>query len=175
MRPSAGAPRRPFGLKVELRVGAEWHGLAAELSPEAQVHVYRIVQEAVNNAVKHAQADRLLVELDSDDQAFSVTVRDNGRGMDQQPSASAGRSALPLVVSTGTGLSAMRERGHLLNGHFDVGAAPGGNLRHAPDASPRQATFQPVGPPCGVGAAKPAPDFATSSEIIRDGSATPSK
>ncbi|XUL85574.1 sensor histidine kinase [Streptomyces galilaeus] len=60
-----------------------------------QSDVYRIVQEAVNNAVKHAQADRLLVELDSDDQAFSVTVRDNGRGMDQQPSASAGRSALP--------------------------------------------------------------------------------
>jgi signal transduction histidine kinase len=114
-----------FGLNVELRVGAKWRGLEDELSPEAQAHVYRIVQEAVNNAVKHAQASRLLVELDSDDQAISVVVRDNGRGMDQQPSASVNRSALRTVVSTGTGLSAMRERGHLLDGHLSVGSTPG--------------------------------------------------
>ncbi|MEU9878070.1 sensor histidine kinase [Streptomyces phaeochromogenes] len=69
-----------------------------------------------------------LVELDSDDQTISVAVRDNGRGMDgmyQQPSASVDRSALRTVVSTGTGLSAMRERGHLLNGHLSVDSAPG--------------------------------------------------
>jgi signal transduction histidine kinase len=114
-----------FGLNVELRVGAEWHGFADELSPEAQAHVYRIVQEAVNNAVKHAQASRLLVELDSDDHAISVAVRDDGRGMDQPTSAPVNRSALRTVVSTGTGLSAMRERGHLLNGHLSVGSTPG--------------------------------------------------
>jgi two-component system sensor histidine kinase UhpB len=114
-----------FGLNVELRVGAEWRGLEDELPPEAQAHVYRIVQEAVNNAVKHAQASRLLVELGSDDQAISVVVRDNGRGIDQQPSASVNRSALRTVVSTGTGLSAMRERGHLLDGHLSVGSTPG--------------------------------------------------
>jgi signal transduction histidine kinase len=79
----------------------------------------------VNNAVKHAQASRLRVELDSDDQAISVEVRDNGRGINQLPSASVNRSALRTVVSTGTGLSAMRERGHLLDGHLSVGSAPG--------------------------------------------------
>ncbi|MEV2210000.1 sensor histidine kinase [Streptomyces sp. NPDC050997] len=114
-----------FGLNVELRVGAKWRGLEDELSPEAQAHVYRIVQEAVNNAVKHAQASRLLVELGSDDQAISVVVKDNGRGIDQQPSASANRSTLRTLVSTGTGLSAMRERGHLLDGHLSVGSTPG--------------------------------------------------
>ncbi|MFG3021973.1 sensor histidine kinase [Streptomyces sp. NPDC048254] len=114
-----------FGLNVELRVGAEWHGPGDELSPEAQAHVYRIVQEALNNAVKHAQASHLLVELDSDDHAISVAVRDNGRGMDRQPSAPVNPSALRTVVSTGTGLSAMHERGHLLNGHLRVGSAPG--------------------------------------------------
>ncbi|WP_217561268.1 sensor histidine kinase [Streptomyces sp. GbtcB6] len=113
-----------FGLNVELRVGAEWPRLEEELSPDAQAHVYRIVQEAMNNAVKHAQANRLLVELDSDDHAISVAVRDDGRGMDPQPSAPVNRSALRTVVSTGTGLSAMRERGHLLNGHLSVGSAP---------------------------------------------------
>ncbi|MEU2738066.1 ATP-binding protein [Streptomyces sp. NPDC007095] len=114
-----------FGLEARLRVGAEWNRLGGELSPEAQAHIYRIVQEAVNNAVKHAQASHLLVELDGDDHAISVTVRDDGRGMAQQPSAPADRPALRTVVSTGTGLPAMRERGHLLNGHLSVGSAPG--------------------------------------------------
>ncbi|MEV0736713.1 ATP-binding protein [Streptomyces sp. NPDC050549] len=84
------------------------------------------------------------MELDSDDQAFSVAVRDNGRGLDQQLSVPADRSALPTVVSTGTGLSAMRERGHLLNGHLSVGSAPGGGTcvrllipRHAKRRSSR--------------------------------------
>lgn len=114
-----------FGLDAELRVGAEWSGLEDELSPEAQAHIYRIVQEAVNNAVKHAEASHLRVELGSDDHAISVTVRDNGRGTAQQSSAPGHRSALRTAVSTGTGLSAMRERGHLLNGHLSVASAPG--------------------------------------------------
>ena len=114
-----------FRLDVELRVGAEWRVLEDELPPEAQAHVYRIVQEAVNNAVKHAQATGLLVELDGDDHAISVVVRDNGRGMDQPPSAPGNRSALRTMVSTGTGLSAMHERGHLLNGRLNVGSTPG--------------------------------------------------
>ncbi|CDR15983.1 predicted protein [Streptomyces iranensis] len=45
-----------FGLETELHIGAEWSRLGDELSPEAQAHIYRIVQEAVNNAVEHAQA-----------------------------------------------------------------------------------------------------------------------
>ncbi|MDH6215869.1 sensor histidine kinase [Streptomyces pseudovenezuelae] len=114
-----------FGLDTELRVGAAWSGPGDELSPEAQAHIYRIVQEAVNNAVKHAEASHLLVELDSDDHALSVTVRDNGRGMAQRPSDPFDRTALRMMVSTGTGLPAMRERGHLLNGHLSVSSTPG--------------------------------------------------
>ena len=114
-----------FGLDAELRGGAEWSKLGDELSPEARAHVYRIVQEAVNNVVKHAEASRLLVELDGDDHEISVAVRDNGRGMNQRPSAPVDRTALRTVVSTGTGPPAMRERGHLLNGHLSVGSTPG--------------------------------------------------
>ncbi|WP_413805317.1 sensor histidine kinase [Streptomyces sp. OE57] len=118
-----------FGLEVELHVGAEWSGLGDELSPEAQAHIYRIVQEALNNAVKHAQASHLLVELDSDDHAVRVAVRDNGRGTAHRASTPVNRSTLHTVVSTGTGLSAMRERGHLLNGHLTVDSTPGEGTR----------------------------------------------
>ncbi|MGW4079218.1 sensor histidine kinase [Streptomyces asiaticus] len=131
-----------FGLEAELRVGAEWSRLGDELSPEAQAHVYRIVQEAVNNAVKHAEASRLLVELDSDDHAITVAVRDNGRGMAHRPATPVSRSAPRTVVSTGTGLSAMRERGHLLNGHLTVGSTPGEGT-HVSLLIPRHAKRRP--------------------------------
>ncbi|MFJ6082832.1 sensor histidine kinase [Streptomyces sp. NPDC092369] len=118
-----------FGLKTQLSVAAAWSGPGDELSPEAQAHVYRIVQEAVNNAVKHAEASRLLVELDSDEKAISVTVRDDGRGMAQWPADPVDRTAPRTVVSTGTGLPAMRERAHLLNGQVTVRSTAGEGVR----------------------------------------------
>ncbi|MCQ8190802.1 ATP-binding protein [Streptomyces rugosispiralis] len=56
-------------------------------------------------------------------------VRDNGRGMARPSATPVSRPALRTVVSTGTGLSAMRERGHLLNGHLTVGSTPGEGTR----------------------------------------------
>jgi two-component system sensor histidine kinase UhpB len=111
-----------FGLDVKLRAGAEFTELGDELSPEAQAHIYRIVQEAVSNAVKHAQATHILVELDSDDHAISVTVSDNGQGMARRPSVPVNRHA---PVSTGSGLPVMYERGRLLDGHLSVDSDPG--------------------------------------------------
>lgn len=111
-----------FGLEVKLRAGAEFDRLGDELSPEAQAHIYRIMQEAVSNAVKHAQATHILVELDSDDQAISVTVRDNGQGMARRPPAPVERHA---PVSTGSGLPVMYERGRLLDGHLRIDSDPG--------------------------------------------------
>ncbi|MDX6351533.1 MAG: hypothetical protein QOF84_6323, partial [Streptomyces sp.] len=64
----------------------------AEPAPEAQAHVYRIVQEAVTNAVKHARPTRIRVELDSDDHTLFAKVTDNGRGMTSPPTAAAIRS-----------------------------------------------------------------------------------
>lgn len=117
--------KETFGIEAELRVGADWNRLEDEASPDAQAHIYRIVQEAVNNTVKHAHARHLLVELASDDRTLRVTIRDDGRGMAEKPSRPVNQSAHRTVVSTGTGLSAMRERGHLLNGHLSVGSIPG--------------------------------------------------
>jgi signal transduction histidine kinase len=113
-----------FGPDVELVVGTGWSTAGDELSPEAQAHVYRIVQEAISNAVKHAQATRILVEIDSGDHVVSIWIRDNGRGMAQLSSAPANRPESRAMVSTGTGLPAMRERAYLLNGHLAVHSAP---------------------------------------------------
>jgi signal transduction histidine kinase len=113
-----------FGPDVELVAGAGWSTVGDELSPEAQAHVYRIVQEAISNAVKHAQATGILVETDSDDHVASIRIRDNGRGMAQLSSAPANRPESRAMVSTGTGLPTMRERAHLLDGHLVVRSTP---------------------------------------------------
>ncbi|MFF2060491.1 sensor histidine kinase [Streptomyces sp. NPDC058200] len=118
-----------FGVDAELRVGARWNQPGAKLSPEAEAHVYRIVQEAVTNAVKHARPTRIRVELDSDDRVISTTVTDNGSGMTAEPAASAVRpSARATTVSPpafgGMGLVDMRERADLLHARLTVRSTP---------------------------------------------------
>ena len=75
--------------------------------------MYRIVQEALNNAAKHGGARRAHVEVVEDDSTVRVTVRDDGRGFD------------PIAQTDGFGLLGMRERVELLQGTLEVISSPG--------------------------------------------------
>jgi signal transduction histidine kinase len=86
-------------------------GQAADrLDSEVETAVYRIVQEALDNAVKHARASRVQVELTEDEELGEVTVEisDDGDGFD------------PAVGREGVGLSRMRERVDLLGGSIEI-------------------------------------------------------
>ena len=98
-------------IKVNLYVS----GLADRLDQQLETVLYRAVQEAVNNVVKHAQATRLTIQLMKDEEGISVTIEDNGRGFD--PSG--------VEFSEGIGLKNLRSRVGLLQGSVDVDAAPG--------------------------------------------------
>jgi signal transduction histidine kinase len=87
-------------------------------SADTKVVVYRIVQEAVANILKHAQAHRVEVHLDDHDGGVLVTVRDDGAGFDYEL---ARRSQLPGHL----GLSTMRERAEIAGGWLGVDTAPG--------------------------------------------------
>lgn len=111
------------GLLADLEVE---EGLATELvvtgevergSSEAEVGVFRIVQEAVRNVVRHAGADRLLVELAYGPGAVTASVADDGRGFDEAGTRTGAGSHL--------GLLGMRERASLLEGRCDVVSAQG--------------------------------------------------
>jgi signal transduction histidine kinase len=86
------------------------------LPPEAQVEVFRIAQEAIGNALRHADAGRIAVELRSVDGGVRLTVADDGRGFD--PSA-------PELRSRRLGLTSLRERAKALGGRLGVESAPG--------------------------------------------------
>jgi signal transduction histidine kinase len=89
--------------------------LTDRLRPEVEAELFRIAQEAMNNAVKHAQADSIDVHCQVRAPAARITVTDDGRGL--QP----GRT-------DSHGLKIMRERALLVNGVLELSDAPGGGL-----------------------------------------------
>ena len=85
-----------------------------ELSRGAALALFRIVQEALGNAAKHAAAKRITVALTRSESVVTLTVSDDGVGFDASRLASGG----------GLGLVMMRERASQLNGTFDFESAP---------------------------------------------------
>ncbi|MFJ6567479.1 sensor histidine kinase [Streptomyces sp. NPDC091292] len=113
-----------FGIDAEVRVGEHWDDHGADLPPDAEAHVYRIVQEAVTNAVKHARPTRIVVALDADDHTVSATVTDNGDGMSPATATAPVRTPPRATASGGVGIAAMRERAHLLDADLTLESAP---------------------------------------------------
>ena len=82
-----------------------------ELPAATEVAAFRITQEALTNAIRHANASHVLASISVEDDELVVRVRDDGHGM-------AG------TRDDGVGLSAMRERAEELGGSFDIRAEP---------------------------------------------------
>ena len=104
-----------IGLPVELTV----EGAARPLPPGVELTVYRVVQEALTNALKHAAPTTAHVRLRYDDQSVRVSVRDAGR---------AGGSGGVDANRVGHGLIGMRERVGLYGGSLEAAGAPGGGF-----------------------------------------------
>jgi signal transduction histidine kinase len=102
---------RAAGLDVRLQV----HGEPVELPPGLDLSAYRILQEAVTNTLKHAQARQAEVEVRYDPRDLCLEVRDDGRG----PSTGDGH---------GHGLVGMGERVKIFGGDLSAGRAPGGGF-----------------------------------------------
>jgi signal transduction histidine kinase len=113
-----------YGIDAEVRAGLQWDQSSAELPPEAQAHVYRIAQEAVTNAVKHARPRKIVIELSGDDHALVTTITDDGQGWSPADAAAPHPDPPLLSASGGMGIVAMRERAQLLHAHLTVDSAP---------------------------------------------------
>ncbi len=88
------------------------------LDKESEIHVYRIIQEAVNNILKHSKATEATVVVKRLPAAVSLSVRDNGLGLDEDRLAENSRHA-------GHGISGIKERVRILGGTFMVDSRPG--------------------------------------------------
>jgi two-component system, NarL family, sensor histidine kinase UhpB len=103
-----------FADRSRLRVTREIAPALPPLAPETELVVYRVVQEALTNVARHAQARTVVlsVRAQGDGGAVVASVRDDGRGRGG--------------AAEGTGLQGMRERALLVGGRLDVRDADGG-------------------------------------------------
>ena len=84
-----------------------------ELLPEQKINIYRIIQEQLNNILKHAQANNVDIELYNVQDQVSLRLTDDGKGFD------------PRIRWKGVGISNIISRAELYNGKVEIESAPG--------------------------------------------------
>lgn len=103
---------------AHLEIACDVVGEVDRVPADAVIACYRLVQEALNNVVRHANASRAEVSLKRDDARLTVTVTDDGRGIRYDPSS-------PDTARDGHfGLLGMQERIRAIGGTFKYGPPP---------------------------------------------------
>ena len=92
----------------------------SRLPPETETNLYRIIQEALNNILKHAQAKKVSVTMNYLADEAIVVIEDDGRGFDTES------DDIHTTESTGFGLVGMKERAVLVGGKLEIESTLGG-------------------------------------------------
>ena len=100
------ATRDRLDVKAEVRLATR------RLAPELETALYRIVQEAATNAIRHAGAEHVAIDVSEGDGHVRLRIHDDGHGFD------------PGEPSEGFGLAGIRERVALLHGELEVASSP---------------------------------------------------
>ena len=110
------------GIPVEARIDLSFErgDEASRHTPELESTVYRLVQEALTNAVRHAGATHIRIDVSEHDGCVHAAVADDGRGFDPA-----------TANSGGFGLTGMRERVELADGELDIDSGPEGTTVRA--------------------------------------------
>ncbi|HEY1291022.1 MAG TPA: PAS domain S-box protein [Burkholderiales bacterium] len=103
-----------YAQRTGIRVAVQAGEAGAGLRPEAAVALFRIAQEALNNAAKHSSAKRITVGLEESGGELVLSVIDDGKGFD------------PAAAPRGRwGMTTMRERAEAAGGRFSINSVPG--------------------------------------------------
>jgi two-component system, NarL family, sensor histidine kinase UhpB len=96
------------------RIRRRFQAKLPQLSPDVELVIYRVVQESLTNAVRHADATSVTVSLEAGGDAVTASVADDGKGMPSPPPADT------------AGITGMRERALLVGGQLSIASTPGG-------------------------------------------------
>lgn len=99
-----------------LRISVQAYGMEQRLQQDTEIMLYRILQELLNNIMKHAGATRVLVQFNRHDEWLSVTVEDDGRGFDPQQAQQ---------QSGGAGMGSIKSRVDYLHGRLNIDSREG--------------------------------------------------
>jgi PAS domain S-box-containing protein len=108
-----------YGLQVDARIDVPPHDMRP--ASEIETAAYRLVQECLSNAARHADAALAVVEVTRHDSSMRIRVSDDGRGFD------------PARETEGFGIGGMRERVDLLDGELMIASEPGGGTEIVAD------------------------------------------
>jgi two-component system, NarL family, sensor histidine kinase DegS len=95
-------------------------GFIGRLEPKVENNLYRIVQEAVNNAAKYSEATFIEIAISHNSRYLHLQVKDNGKGFDFKNLQAEGR-----LSASGHGIFNIKERVNFINGQFDLDTQPG--------------------------------------------------
>ncbi len=95
------------------------HGRPFACGHDSAIHLYRITQEAIQNAIRHGEARSVQVSLESEAASQRLIIRDDGRGYNTRD----------LTNGPGVGLRLMGYRAAMIGGTFSIAALPGGGTR----------------------------------------------
>ena len=119
LKKGLGNAIREFISKIDnknLQVHLYLSGLDNSIDPKVEIAAYRIIQESINNVIKHADATKLDITLSRDDEGLSGAVEDNGKGFDVNKAGN---------IEGGIGLRNMLSRVQFLHGHLEIDSRPG--------------------------------------------------
>jgi signal transduction histidine kinase len=103
-----------FEKQTGLKVHYEKKGIAPWIGDSVAIHMYRILQESLNNVVRHAQVKEAGVRVSYAPEKMEMEIEDHGAGLPEKPQES------------GLGMIGMRERAELLGGRIEFRRRPGG-------------------------------------------------
>jgi two-component system NarL family sensor kinase len=109
---------RDFISKIDsrrLKINLETFGLQTRLDPNIEAVLYRVIQETVNNVIKHSGANVLDIQLNRDDEGINAMIEDNGKGFD----------TAQIEKFEGIGLKNIRTRVNFLKGTVDFSSSLG--------------------------------------------------
>jgi two-component system NarL family sensor kinase len=118
LKSGLSAAVRDFLDKIDARrleVHLETFGLTEKLDNNTEIVLYRIIQEAVNNVIKHSGASKLYIQLNRDNEGITATIEDNGTGFDVNDKNK----------FNGIGLKNIAGRVEFLKGSVEFDSAPG--------------------------------------------------
>jgi signal transduction histidine kinase len=112
-----------YAQRLGIEVEVEAMGLEERLPPQVETALYRVVQEALTNVARHAQASRVHLHLERTASAVAASIEDDGRGFEVE------KTMGPEAARRGAGLIGMRERVISLGGTFHIQSRPGEGTR----------------------------------------------
>jgi signal transduction histidine kinase len=110
--------QRYQGIYPNIRIMRKLENEDMDVAPSLRVVVFRVLQEAMNNVVKHSRADTVYLDIKTNDERLVLTLRDNGQGFD------AGEES-DKYAEGGVGLMSMRERIEMSGGSLNIASGKG--------------------------------------------------